>query len=278
MPDYYTASLRLAEMKILRVLSLLFFVGGMLGMAVPYSFGQGAGERSSRDRTKDIRARDQMVSILGRTRGINGPGMHTLLDFEFVREELKIDEDVFKKYKASEEKIMKEVAEELLASIAKGGGPADRSRRVFGAGRAGGGNYTIDSAKLGEADAALQERAEKKLGEILDSGQMDRLVGLYTQVYGTRTFGSKTIATRLKITADQKRKLKELEELEQKATKEAFSPGGHLPREKEKREREKERMDVLTQSQKDKMKSLKGAKFEFPSGTSLGVPQWYEDN
>ena len=126
--------------------------------------------------------------------------------------------------------------------------------------------------------AARQEKAEAKLGEILDPVQMDRLVGLYIQRDGVQTLGSKKISSLLEITDEQKTKIAEKEKERNDETRSLFSSGFDREKmdemrksaEKIRKDSDEKTANVLTAAQKAKMEELKGAKFEFPARGGFG--------
>ena len=268
-------------MRIRRLLSRFLLVGCILGVAVPSSFGQGGGERPARGGGGPGGpggGRGMMGGAMG------GGGMAALLAITEVRDELKMDDDQKKEYEA----YGKEIAEEtrgmfsgMFGGGGPGGGPGGPGGGAAGGaggggpgggGRGGPGGAGMDRTKIQEAMASIQEKSETKLGDILDPVQMDRLVGLYIQRDGIRTLNSKTITTRLEITADQKAKIKEQQASAMEEFRAAMTPGAEPDAiEKLRTQGEKKMMDILTQAQKDKMESLKGAKFEFPAQPARGA-------
>ena len=249
-------------MRIRLLLSRFLLVGCILGVAVPSTFGQEGGERLDRSGGGPGGGRPG-GGMMG------GGGMASLLMISEVRDELKMDEDQKKEYEAYGKEMMEEMRGMWGRSGA--GGPGGGGGTP-GGGRGGpGGAGGMDWTKIQEAMASIQEKSESKLGDILDPVQMDRLVGLYVQRDGVRTLNSKTIATRLEITADQKAKMKEQQTSAMEEFRAAMTPGADRDAiEKLRTQGEKKMMDILTQAQKDKMESLKGAKFEFPAQPARG--------
>ena len=284
-------------MRIRRLMSRFLLIGCILGVAVPNSFGQGGGERPARGGggpggTGGGGGPGGRGGFGGGMMGggmMGGGGMASLLTIKEVREELKMDEDQNKDYETYSKEAMEEMRSSMAAMFGGGaggpggpggaGGPGGGGRG--GRGGAGGGGPGgggpggaaggMDFTKIREAGAAMQEKSEAKLADILNPEQMDRLVGLYIQRDGVRTLNSKTVATRLEVTADQKAKLKEQETSAMEEMRAARTPGsGQEVFEKLRTESEKKSMDILTQVQKDKMESFKGAKFEFPARPAGG--------
>jgi len=259
-------------MRIRRLLSRFLLVGCILGVAVPSSFGQGGGERPARGGAPG--GGRPGGGMMGG--GMGGGGMASLLMITEVRDELKMDDDQKKDYEAYGKEMIEEMRG-MFSGMFGGGGPGGGGGAGGPAGGGGpgggrGGPGGMDRTKIQEAMASMQEKSETKLGDILDPVQMDRLVGLYVQRDGVRTLTSKTIATRLEITADQKAKMKEQQASAMEEFRAAMTPGADPDAtEKLRAQGEKKMMDILTQAQKDKMESLKGAKFEFPAQPARGA-------
>ena len=263
-------------MRIRRLLSRFLLVGCILGVAVPSLFGQKGGERPARGGGGGAPGGGGPGGGRGMMGGgMGGGGMASLLAITEVRDELKMDDDQKKEYEA----YGKEMMEEMRGMFGGGGPGGPGGPGGGGAGGPGGGGGRggpggaggMDRTKIQEAMATMQEKSETKLGDILDPVQMDRLVGLYIQRDGVRTLNSKTIATRLEITADQKAKMKEQQTQAMEEFRAAMTPGSDPEAiEKLRTQSEKKTMDILTQAQKDKMESLKGAKFEFPAQPARG--------
>ena len=263
-------------MRIRRLMSRFLLIGCILGVAVPNSFGQGGGERPARGGggPGGPGGPGGRSSFGGGMMG--GGGMASLLTLKEVREELKMDEDQNKECETYSKEVMEEMRSSMAAMFGGGaGGPGGGGRGGRGGGGpggpGGGAAGGMDFTKIREAGAAMQEKSEAKLADILNPEQMDRLVGLYIQRDGVRTLNSKIIATRLEVTADQKAKLKEQETNAMEEMRAARTPGsGQEVFEKIRTESEKKSMDILTQAQKDKMELFKGAKFEFPARPAGG--------
>ena len=282
-------------MRISRTFSRILFIGCIVVAAVPTAFGQGGGGGGRGGRG-------------GFGGGFGGGSMLSLLATKEVREELKMDEDQTKEYEAAN----KEMRDEMMAQFGggrggpggpggggaggggaggPGGGPggaggaggpggAAGGRGAGGRGGAGGGGFgamsTADREKMRENMAAMSAKSEAKLSEILDPNQMNRLVGLYLQRDGVRTFSSKTVSTSLEITAEQKTKIAEFEASAGEEMRAAMTPtpGADFREvmEKLRKDGEEKTMAVLTAAQKANMEKLKGAKFEFPAPPPRGGP------
>ena len=270
-------------MRISRTFSRILFLGCFVVAVLPTAFGQGGGGGRGGGR-----------GGFGGG-GFGGGSMLSLLAMKEVRDELKMDEDQTKEYEAAN----KEMREEMMAQFGGGrggpggggaggqggaGGPGGGAaggqggRGAGGRGGAGGGGFAAMSAadreKMRENMAAMSAKSEAKLGEILDPNQMNRLVGLYLQKDGVRTFSSKTVSTSLEITAEQKTKIAELEANAGEEMRAAMTPGADFRdvMEKLRKDGEEKTMAVLTAAQKANMEKLKGAKFEFPAQPPRGGP------
>ena len=292
-------------MRISRLFSRFLLIGCIVGAAAPVSLGQGGGERPARGGGgpggPGGPGGGGMRGMMGGGM-MGGGGMASLLFSKEVREELKMDEEQSKEY----ETYQKEVMEEMRAAFGGGrggpggpggggpgaggpgaggpgaggpggaggggaGGPGGRGGR----GGAGGGGFNMsaeDRAKMQENMDAAQAKSEAKIADILDPKQMDRLVGLYLQRDGVRTFRSKTVSTRLEITEDQKAKLTAQATAAREEMNAAMSSGGDFREVMEKfgKESEEKAMGLLTAAQKTKMEEMKGPKFEFPAPPPRG--------
>lgn len=298
-------------MRISRLFSRFLLIGCIVGAAAPFSLGQGGGERPARGGGGPGGPGGPggggpgggMRGIMGGGM-MGGGGMASLLFSKEVREELKLDEEQTKEL----ETYQKEVMEEMRAAFGGGrggpggpggggpggpgggaGGPGGAGGGGAGAGGpggaggggrggrggAGGGGFNMspeDRAKMQENMAAAQAKSEAKIADILDPKQMNRLVGLYLQRDGVRTFQSKTVSTRLEITEDQKAKLTAQAAAAREEMGAAMSSGGDFREVMEKvgKESEEKAMGLLTAAQKTKMEEMKGAKFEFPAPPPRG--------
>ena len=287
-------------MRISRALSNFLLVGCIVAVAVPCTFGQGGGERPTRGPGGGGPGGG------GGGRGFGGGGMGgfgggggmaALVALKEVREELKVDETQAKELDTA----AKEMAEEMRTQMGTlfggagrgaggpgGGGAAGGGAAGGGAaggasgggtaggrgagGRGAGGPGGFDMEKMRAAMTELRNKSEDKLNDILDPIQMDRLVGLHIQKDGVRSFSSKTVSARLKITADQKAKVAALETSAAEETRAAMTPGADFREvmEKVRKESEEKTMAVLTATQKAEMEKMKGEKFEFPAQPARG--------
>jgi Spy/CpxP family protein refolding chaperone len=189
-----------------------------------------------------------------------GGGLLSLLRMEEVRKELKIDDDQKKELESSS-KEMQDAMREMFSGFGQrgggGGAPDEAARQKMQEGM----------TKMRE----MQEKVEDKLEDVLDPKQMDRLLGLFVQRDEVRSLTNKLVMARLKISADQKTKMEDLEKAAGDAMRSAFTGGGRpdeASREKMRatmKENEEKILAVLTDEQKKSMEDLKGAKFEFPA-------------
>jgi len=268
-------------MRISRTLSKFFLIGCLVAVAAPFSLGQGGGGGPGGGGAGGGRG--------GFGGGFGGGGgMASLLTMKEVREELNIDEDQVKEIEAATKEMTEEIRTQMSGMFGGGRGPggsgsADAGGRGAGGrgaggpggpgGRGAGGPGSMDFSKMQEAMSAMQAKSEEKIGTILDPIQMDRLVGLFIQRDSVRTFRSKTVASKLEITPEQKTSIAEIEGKVGEEMRSAMTPGAENAREimdKIRKESEAKVMGVLTASQKTKMEELKGAKFEFPAPPARG--------
>ena len=265
-------------MRISRALSRILLVGCIVAVAVPCSFGQVGGNRGTGGGGPGGGGGGPGG---GGGRGFGGgggfgggQGMAPLVALKEVREELKVDETQAKDLDAAAKELAEETRTQMTALFggAGGSGPGGTGGGRGAGGRGAGGPGGFDQEKMREVMTAIMTKSEEKLSEILDPIQMDRLVGLHIQKDGVRSFSSKTVATRLEITADQKAKVAALETSAGEEMRAAMTPGADFRevRDKIRKESDEKALAVLTAAQKAKMEELKGAKFEFPAQPARG--------
>lgn len=239
-------------MRISRAFSRILLVGCIVGATIPTVFaqdqparqGRGGGQGPGGGGPGGPGGRGGMR--MGG--GMGGGGITSLLRMKEVRDELKIDEDQGKELDTFAQEMMTEMRNAMQANA--GGGPPDMS-------------------KFRE----MQVKAEGKVEEILDPKQMDRLLGLLIQRDGTRSVNTAILATRLKITEEQKTKMAEVEKAAGEAMRGLFSGGTGGPPGPEvmekmqtmRKENDEKLAAILTAEQKSEMESMKGEKFEFPA-------------
>jgi Spy/CpxP family protein refolding chaperone len=182
----------------------------------------------------------------GRGGGPGGPGgpggflnMNMLLSVDKVQTELKLSDE----QKSKLEKVNKEVSEERSKLRESGTRP--------------------DPEKMEK----MREANQAKVNEVLDAGQQKRLMGIYIQVAGPRALGDPAVAKELKITDEQKTKLREALGSMRPARDGGGARGGsreeaQAKMEKARDEANKKVMEVLTADQQKKLESLKGEKVD----------------
>ena len=160
-----------------------------------------------------------------------------LLSQKSVQEELKLSEDQLGKVKE-------------LAAKQRGGGKGFK-----------------DLSKE-ERQQRIEERAkasDKAIAAILKPEQVTRLKQISLQVRGARAFSDPQVASALKLTDDQKEKIKTIQEDARKDMRELFQGGGgEGAREKiaaARKATNEKAMNVLTPDQKATWKELTGAPF-----------------
>lgn len=186
--------------------------------------------------------------------GFGGPAM--LLGMEAVQKELAITD-------AQKEKITK-LQEEARGAFRGGGNPQDLSDE--------------ERAKRREEAAERAKKTEQSLKEILDEKQYARLNELAIQQAGVMAISRPDVAEKLKLTDEQKKKLRELAESNQGGGRGGFNPNAtQEERQKAMEEfrarREKlntDAMAVLTPEQKKAFEEMQGKKFEFPAFGGFG--------
>jgi hypothetical protein len=148
----------------------------------------------------------------GRGRGGFGGGANlaTLAQNKSVQEELKINEDGAKKVKEALDKVN----EDLKDDVAKLRG-----------GRGGGGN-NVTPEERAAARKKVNEAQEKALKGVLTDQQMTRLGQIRHQQEGLALFTNEDNAKALKLTDDQKTKIKEISDNLTKERRDLLGGGG----------------------------------------------------
>ncbi len=126
--------------------------------------------------------------------------------------------------------------------------------------------------------AAMQRDQEKKVAEILSKDQLARLKQLQLQQMGIRAVDRPEVARQLGLTADQQDQVRSALQGEREAMRQLFTgfdPGGTPPSPEERQQSFQKMRDlragteaklngILTASQKQQLKTLQGAPFQFP--------------
>jgi hypothetical protein len=148
----------------------------------------------------------------GRGMGMfGGGGPAQLINSKTVQQELKIDE--------SQAGKLKEWAREFGAK------QREKMRDLFQ-----GGNF--DREKFGEIMAEQTKEAYKEIAAVLKDEQVKRLKQIDVQVSGTRAFAMPHVQEALKLTDDQKEKIRDLQQASGKEMQELAQEFGFGRREK----------------------------------------------
>jgi Spy/CpxP family protein refolding chaperone len=139
-------------------------------------------------------------------------------------------------------------------------------------------NHKDDLAKLkdlskeerreqgGKVFRAINEESNKAIAKVLDAKQSKRLKQIELQVSGFRAFNAPEVQKSLKLTDEQKDKLKTITEDANKQTRELFQGGFNEETQKKLAELRKETqgkaLGVLTAEQKKTWKEMTGEPFE----------------
>jgi uncharacterized protein YbcI len=153
----------------------------------------------------------------GRGRGgFGGPTLATLAQNKSVQDELKVSTDDATKLKDA----LAKVNEDLKDDIAKlGGGRGGR-----GGGGGGGNNVTPEERTA--ARKKVNEAQLKAIKSVLNDKQMTRLEQVYHQQQGINVFTDEDVAKGLKLTDDQKTKIKEISDNLAKDRRDLLGAGG----------------------------------------------------
>ncbi len=131
--------------------------------------------------------------------------------------------------------------------------------------------------KFGEKGKELQA----KVDGFLNAEQNARMKELSLQQRDAEALGDEDVISALKLTDDQKKKLRDVQEEAARQVEEALKPllggggGGDLgdiktKMEKMRKELSEKALAVLTSEQKAKFEKMKGPKFDFPQGGGFG--------
>ncbi|HET6572770.1 MAG TPA: Spy/CpxP family protein refolding chaperone [Fimbriiglobus sp.] len=200
-----------------------------------------------------------------------GGGPAQLINSKIVQKELKIDEGQASK--------LKEWAREFGAK------QREKMRELFQ-----GGNF--DREKFGEIMAEQTKEAYKEIATVLKPDQVKRLRQIDTQVSGTRAFATPHVQEALKLTDEQKEKVRDIEQANGKELQELRQEFGFGRRQKGERPDpekmaeftkksaaiSKEAMTklegVLTADQKTKWKDLTGEAVDVAKIQAEARPQF----
>ncbi len=176
-------------------------------------------------------------------------GVGQLLSNEGVQKELKLDAGQVEKATAAVQKVREKHQDEMTKLREEGPDARDKMMAL---------NQTISTETM------------KELDTILKPDQIKRLKQLQLQQRGVQAFADPEVEKALKLTNEQKEKVKTIASDSQTQMRELFQPGGGADFQEMAKKRaalQKESMDriasVLTAEQKQTWKDLVGQPFEF---------------
>jgi Spy/CpxP family protein refolding chaperone len=179
----------------------------------------------------------------GRGGGFNGG----LLSNEAVQKELKLSDDQVTKVKDAIKEVQTKHKDDL-AGLQGLQGEEGRTKRA-------------------EVMKTVRADLKKAVADILTADQKKRLHEIELQQAGTGAFSEEDVQKELKMTDDQKEKIKTITADQRKAMQE-LRQGGNRPDQAKVAELRKETnakiMEVLTDHQKETWKKMVGAPFEMP--------------
>jgi hypothetical protein len=179
--------------------------------------------------------------------GMMGMGPLAMLNNPQVQKELKLTNDQVKKVTD----LGKEMREKHQGDFAKLQ-DLDRSER---------------RAKMEEMMKTMGEESKKSLTGVLKPEQEKRLHQIQRQMEGARAFSNPDVESELKLTAEQKEKIKTINDDVRKEMEELFQPGGPRGNFQKMQTIRKESMEnataVLTEDQKKTWKEMTGEPFHF---------------
>ena len=184
-----------------------------------------------------------MVSVAQAQRQRGGFGPGAMLQNEGVQKELKITDDQKTKLKEALDKV-REDNKDILAK-----GFQDMTRE--------------DREKLAKA-------TNEAIAKVLDEKQTKRFKEIQLQTQGANAFSTPEVQSKLKLSDDQKDKIKKINEESREKMRDLFQGGFSEETAKKMAELRKETMDkatgVLSDDQKKTWKEMTGKPFEFRFG------------
>lgn len=179
--------------RVSRLVSVVCGIGLALTLAVA-AVAQPAGEQRERGRDRGRRSGPPGGMMMGRFMGGDGIG---LLRSEAIQKELELVD-------AQKEKL-RALAEELRSQMGRPGERGERQELTDEQRRA-------RMAEFMEKAKARAEETRKKLAEILLPAQMERLEQIQLQLRGSTALADAKVADALKLTDEQKEKLRQIAE------------------------------------------------------------------
>ena len=122
-----------------------------------------------------------------------------------------------------------------------------------------------------KTDEAIQ-KANDRLGKILDAKQLDRLAQLRLQREGASAFGRPDVAKQLGFTDEQHEKLRAIQESSRPQFGGGFGPPDFARIEEQRQKAQADAFAVLTDRQKAKWAEMTGKEFKFPEPQFFGGP------
>lgn len=184
----------------------------------------------------------------GRGFGFGGGGPAQLLNNKSVQTELKMTDEQITKAKD----LAKEINDKHKDDFAAARAIEDREER---------------GQKMQALNKTVTEEVMKGLPDVLNPDQVKRFKQITLQTQGVRAFSDETVQKELKLTDDQKDKIKTINDDMRQEMQSVFSGGGD-PQENRKKMQtlQKETMEkvsaVLTDDQKKTWKEMTGEPFE----------------
>lgn len=223
-------------------LKSIFAVALFSAVAIASAQGGGGGQRGGMQR-------------------MGGDSLNGLLRRADVQAELKLTDD----------QKTKLVPQRGQGGAGGGGGQGQGGGQRGQGGAGGGGGQGFDPAAMRQRQA----EQEKLVFETLDATQGARLKGLYIQRVGNRAVLSGAIAKDLGLTDDQNKKIEELQTKQREAMQSVMEKmrNGEIERDQIQDIMKKnndifsdELGKILTEDQKGKLKTMRGADFKFVDG------------
>lgn len=232
------------------------------------SFAQDRNDREQDDRERGDRGRFDRGRFGGGRRGGfggrrgggfggRGGGMFGLIQRDSTQEELKLNEEQERKIEELSERLS-EKRRELFSGM-RDAEPEDREQ-LF--------------EKMRTQGAELQKEAELELKQMLTEEQVARLQQLTLHSSGIRSLENDEIASQLKLTEDQRTKIKELIETENESRRDRRGRrggGSRADREEQRAEFEKNVTALLTEEQQQQWQEMLGPP---PVDTDEERPNW----
>lgn len=130
-------------------------------------------------------------------------------------------------------------------------------------------------AKMAANNAKRSKAVKAKLAEMLAPDQYDRLIEISIQQAGSAALQDADVAKKIKLTAVQQKKIKDISDATTQSLRKLFVPGADFAKlrpkmTKMRADAEKQTMAVLTAAQKKQFTAIQGKKFELPRRSGGG--------